>query len=92
MLIVILIDVQYLQKAVLSFKKGLNRQNHSSLVSLPKLKECPPVMFLIHGLTGQGEIPSLPPLTDIWKFLIYKTLWPLFVNGMLLPQGYIRPL
>ena len=30
MLILILIDVQYSQKAVFSFEKGLNYQNHSS--------------------------------------------------------------
>ena len=30
MLILILIDVQYSQKAVFSFEKGLNGQNHSS--------------------------------------------------------------
>ena len=30
MLILILIDVQYSQKAVFSFEEGLNGQNHSS--------------------------------------------------------------
>ena len=30
MLVLILINVQYLQKVVFSFEKGLNAQNHSS--------------------------------------------------------------
>ena len=32
------------------------------------------------------------PLTAIWKTTIYKTLWPLFVDGVQLPQGYTEPL
>ena len=38
MLILILIDVQHSQKAVCSFEKGLNRQNHSSSGSLHPVK------------------------------------------------------
>ena len=38
MLILILIDVQYLQKADFSFEKGLNCQNHSSSGSLQAVK------------------------------------------------------
>ena len=38
MLILILIDVQHSQKAVFSFEKGLNRQNHSSSGSLHPVK------------------------------------------------------
>ena len=38
MLILILIDVQYLQKADFSFEKGLNCQNHSSSGSVPPAK------------------------------------------------------
>ena len=37
MLILIIIDVQYLQKAVLSFEKGSNHQNHSSSGSHHKI-------------------------------------------------------
>ena len=42
MLILILIDVQYSQKAVFSFGKGSNRQDHSSSGSLPPAKKIPP--------------------------------------------------
>ena len=41
MLILILIDVQHSQKAVFSFEKGLNRQNHASLGSLHPVKKSP---------------------------------------------------
>ena len=41
MLILILIDVQYSKKAVFSFEKGLNRQNHSSSGSLHLVKNFP---------------------------------------------------
>ena len=41
MLILILIDVQYSQKAVFSFEKGLNPQNHSSSGSLHLVKNSP---------------------------------------------------
>ena len=81
MLIYILIDVQYSQKTVFSFEKGSNRQNHSS-GSLDPVKNSPPVKFLI----------PTQPLTAIWKALIYKTIWPLFVHGVRLPQGYTEPL
>ena len=39
MLILILIDVQYSQKAVFSFEKGSNCQNHSSPGSFHLVKE-----------------------------------------------------
>ena len=82
MLILILIDVQYSQKAVFSFEKGLNRQNHSSSGSLHLVKKIPP-----------SKISNFPqPLTAIWKTPIYKTLCPLFVDGVQLPQGYTEPL
>ena len=42
MLILILIDVQYSQKAAFSFEKGSNRQNHSSSGSLHLVKKSPP--------------------------------------------------
>ena len=47
MLILILIDVQYPQKAVFSFEKGSNCQNHSSSGSLHPVKKFSPVKFLI---------------------------------------------
>ena len=42
MFILILIDVQYSQKAVFSFEKGLNCQNHYSLGSLHLVMPPPP--------------------------------------------------
>ena len=42
MLILILIDVQYSQKAVFSFEKGSNRQNHFSSGSLHPVNPPPP--------------------------------------------------
>ena len=42
MLILTLIDVQYSQKAVFSFEKGSNCQNHSSSGSLDLVKKMPP--------------------------------------------------
>ena len=53
MLVLILIDVQYSQKAVLSFEKGSNCQNHYSWGSLHPVNPLtppptpPPVEFLI---------------------------------------------
>ena len=47
MLIFILIDFQYSQKAVFSFEKGSNHQNHSSSGSLHLVKKFPPVKFPI---------------------------------------------
>ena len=41
MLILILIDIQYLQNVVLSFEKGLNSQNHSSSGSHHQIKNPP---------------------------------------------------
>ena len=35
---------------------------------------------------------SPQPLTAIWKTGIYKTLWPLFVDGVHLPQVYTESL
>ena len=83
MLIFILIDVQYSQMAVFSFEKGSNNQNHSSSGSLHLVKKIPP----------PSKIPDSPQtLTAIWKNPIHKTLCPLFVDGVQLPQGYTEPL
>ena len=43
MLILILIDVQYLQKVVFCFEKGSNGQNHSSSASHHHIKKIPPL-------------------------------------------------
>ena len=83
MLILILINVQYFQKAFFSFEKGLNCQNHSSSGFLHPVKKFLPVKF---------PIPPHQPLTAIWKTPIYNTLWPLFVDGVQLPQGYTESL
>ena len=45
MLILILIDFQYSQKAVFSFVKVSNRQNHSSSGSFPPVKNPPCKIF-----------------------------------------------
>ena len=45
MLILILIDVQYLQKAVFSFEKGSNGQNHSSSGFHHPVKKFPPAIY-----------------------------------------------
>ena len=62
MIILILIDVQYSQKAVFCFDKGLNGQNHYSTGSHQPVKKSP------------GKIPDSPycslPLTAIWKTLV----------------------
>ena len=58
MLILILIDVQYSQKAVFSFEKGLNNQNHPSPGSLHLVKRFPSSK-ISNPLTGRGIY--LPP-------------------------------
>ena len=66
----ILIDFQHSQKAGFSFEESSNLQNHSSSGSLHPVKKSP----------TSGISDSPPPLTAIWKTLISKTLWPLFVD------------
>ena len=68
MLIYILIDVQYLQKAVFSFEKGLNGQNHSSSGSHHPLKNSPLAKFPI---PYWGTFPA-PLLNTVWKTVIHK--------------------
>ena len=58
MLIFISTDVQYLQKAVFSFEKGLIGQNYSSSGSHRPVKKSPPPSKISH---------SLLLLTAIWK-------------------------
>ena len=62
MLILILIEVQYSQKAVFSFEKGSNHQNHSSSGSLHIVKKSPP--------SKMSNSPLPQPLTSIWKTLL----------------------
>ena len=61
MLILILIDVQYSQKAVFGFEKGLNCQNHSTSGSLhlvkksphpSKISDSPPIVSSPPGIGG----------------------------------------
>ena len=54
MLLLILIDVQYSQKAVFSFKKGLNCQDHSSSGSFHPVNLPPPSKI-------SDSSPPLPP-------------------------------
>ena len=64
MLVLILINVQYLQKVVFSFEKGLNAQNHSSgshhLIKKSDRHPRPPAKL---------SIPLPSPLNVIWKTL-----------------------
>ena len=71
MLILFLIDVQYLQKAVLGFKKGWNCQNRSSLGSLDPEKTSSPC-----------KISDSPPLGGIspTPYCYLKTLLPKMQN------------
>ena len=63
MLVLILINVQYLQKVVFSFEKGLNAQNHSSgshhLIKKSDRHPRPPQQNF--------RFPSLHPLTLFGK-------------------------
>ena len=62
LLFLILIDVQYSLKAVFSFEKGLNNQNHSSSGSLHWLKKSPSskISDSPSHYWGKGEIPPPP--------------------------------
>ena len=52
MLILILIDVQYSQKAVFNFEKGWNHQDHYSSGSLHLVKKSPPSFHHWGGFTA----------------------------------------
>ena len=69
MLILILIDVQYSQKAVFNFEKGWNHQDHYSSGSLHLVKKSPPPFP--PKFPPLGGIYYPPHLTAIWKTLIY---------------------
>ena len=68
MLILVLTDIQYLQKAVSSFEKGSKRQNHSSSGSLYPVTP-PPTKMSDSPHPTVENLPSPPPLTTIWKTL-----------------------
>ena len=70
MLIKILIDVQYLQKADFSFENGLNSQNYSfsGAHHRPPIKIFPPSR-ISHS---HWETSPAPLLNNIWKTVIYK--------------------
>ena len=75
-LILISIDVHYSQKAVFSFEKGLNCQNHSFSGYLHLVKKSSPVKFPIPPSLpqlGGGDLPPTPTLYSYFKNPDYKT-------------------
>ena len=74
MLILILIDVKYSQKAGFSFEKGLNDQNHSSSGSYHLVKKIPP-----------GKICNSSSTT--YRYLENSDFYWLncFLNGVIVP-------
>ena len=80
MLILILIDVQHLQKAVFSFEKGFNHQNHSSgFFHLAKNSPPPP-----------SKISNSPsPLSLFGKPAIWKTFLDLLNQMQIFLQLYL---
>ena len=60
MLILILIDVQYSQKAVFSFEKDLNCQNHSSSGSFHLVKKSPTSTISDSNPHWGGIFPPTP--------------------------------
>ena len=73
MLILILIDVQYSQKAVLSFKKGLNHQDHSSgsLLLLPLFGK-PCYIDICFAYTYYVSILSMYIMHVYYIFRLYR--------------------
>ena len=57
MLILILMNVKYLQNVVFSFEKGLNGQNHSSSVSHRPIEKLHPAKFPIPAPGGDLLTP-----------------------------------
>ena len=72
MLILISIDVQYLQNAVFSFDEGSNGQNHSSLSSRQLVEKFPPAKLPI---PHTGVIYPYPLFAVIWKTLKYIKMY-----------------
>ena len=62
MLILILIDVQYSEKAIFSFEKGSNGQNIPSSGSQHPVKKVPCKIS-----------ETSPPFNAIWKTLVHET-------------------
>ena len=88
MLIVILVDAQYLQNVVFSFEKGLNGQNHSLWDSHHPLKksskqnwEIPPYPLMlfekpwISNMPRVGFKPTQKPSSgfDKWSYAVMTT-------------------
>ena len=69
MLILILIDVQYLQNAVFSFEKGSNSRNHSYSGSHHSVKKNYPSKISDSPLPSHCGANLSPALTTIWKTL-----------------------
>ena len=67
MLILILIDVQFLLKVVFSFEEGSNIQNHSSSGSQHLKTKFPSTKFSILPPTGAGGGCFSLLLNAIWK-------------------------
>ena len=67
MLIFILTDVQYSQKAVFSFEKGSDRQNHSSSGSLHPVKKFPSTIKFLIERGGRISPPPPPPYPHFEK-------------------------
>ena len=61
MLILILINVQYLQEAIFSFEKGSIGQSHSSSSSYCLVKKFPPLPAKFLILPTLGEFPPPTP-------------------------------
>ena len=82
-LILVLIDIQYSQKAIFSFEEGSIDQNNSSSGSHHLIKKSSPAKYLICPL----EIPPL--ITTIWKTMgieyanLAKILWQLSCRNFL---------
>ena len=71
MLLLILIDVQYLQNAIFSFEIGLNCQNHSSSDSFHPEKKIPPSNI-------SDSLPLGPSINWALQFLKNETKTFLF--------------
>ena len=67
MLIFILTDVQYSQKAVFSFEKGSDRQNHSSSGSLHPVKKFPSTIKFLIERGGRISPPHPTPYRYLEK-------------------------
>ena len=93
MLILILIDVQYSHKAIFSFEKGSNHQNHSSIPLHPVKKKSFPVKFPIpwgefahHPLLLFGKPWSPDPFLMRSPLEIFFSFRPTHSFYAILPQ------